>query len=35
MIGWRRAKVFPDRLDSIGLPYKKAYESAAAMMESL
>ena len=29
------AKVFPDKLDMIGLPYKKAYESAAAMMESL
>ena len=29
------AKVFPDKLDMIGLPYKKAYESAVAMMESL
>ena len=29
------AKVFPDKLDMIGLPYKKAYESAVAMLESL
>ncbi len=29
------AKVFPDKLDMIGLPYKKAYESAVKMMESL
>ena len=29
------AKVFPDKLDMLGLPYKKAYESAVAMMESL
>ncbi len=28
------AKVFPDKLDMIGLPYKKAYDSAVAMMES-
>lgn len=29
------AKVFPDKLDMIGLPYKKAYDSAVAMLESL
>lgn len=29
------AKVFPDKLDLIGLPYKKAYQSAVAMLESL
>ena len=29
------AKVFPDKLDMIGLPYKKAYNSAVAMLESL
>ena len=29
------ARVFPDKLDMIGLPYKKAYDSAVAMMESL
>lgn len=29
------AKVFPDKIDMIGLPYKKAYESAVAMLESL
>ena len=29
------AKVFPDKLDMIGLPYKKVYESAVKMMESL
>jgi len=29
------AKVFPDKLDMLGLPYKKAYESAVAMMGSL
>ena len=28
------ARVFPDKLDMIGLPYKKAYESAVAMLES-
>ena len=32
MIGWRRAKLFPDRLDSIALPYKRAYESAVALV---
>ena len=30
-----RAKVFPDKIDMLGLPYKKAYESALAMMERL
>ena len=29
------AKVFPDKLDMIVLPYKNAYESAVAMLESL
>ena len=29
------AKVFPDKIDMLGLPYKKAYESAVAMLESL
>ena len=28
------AKVFPDRIDSIGLPYKQSYENALAMYES-
>ena len=27
------ARVFPDQLDGLGLPYKKAYESAFAMCE--
>ena len=27
------AKVFPDKVDAIGLPYKKAYESAVAMLD--
>ena len=29
------ARVFPDKLDMIGLPYKKTYESALAMLESI
>ena len=29
------AKVFPDKIDMLGLPYKKAYESAVAMLEAL
>ncbi len=29
------AKVFPDKIDMPGLPYKKAYESAVAMLEAL
>ena len=28
------ARVFPDRLDMIGLPYKKTYESALAMIKA-
>ena len=28
------AKAFPDQLDGLGLPYKKAYESALEMFES-
>lgn len=27
------AKVFPDKLDLIGLPYKQAYASAVAMLD--
>ena len=26
------AKVFPDKLDMLGLPYKKTYERARAMI---
>ena len=29
------ARVFPDKLDRIGLPYKKTYESALALLESI
>ena len=29
------AKVFPDKLDMIGLPYKKTYESALAMLDTI
>lgn len=29
------AKVFPDKLDKIGLPYKRAYESALAMLDKV
>ena len=29
------ARVFPDRLDMIGLPYKKTYESALAMLDAI
>jgi hypothetical protein len=29
------AKVFPDKLDLIGLPYKQAYASAVAMLERM
>ena len=29
------ARVFPDRLDMIGLPYKKTYQSVLAMLESI
>lgn len=29
------AKVFPDKLDLIGLPYKKAYASAVAMLDCM
>ena len=29
------ARVFPDKLDMIGLPYKKTYESALAMLDAI
>ena len=29
------AKVFPDKLDLIGLPYKHAYASAVAMLDRM
>ena len=29
------ARVFLDKLDMIGLPYKKTYERALAMLESI
>ena len=29
------AKVFPDKLDLIGLPYKQAYASAVAMLNHI
>ena len=29
------ARVFPDKLDRIGLPYKKTYESALAMLDAI
>ena len=29
------ARVFSDKLDMIGLPHKKTYESALAMLESI
>ncbi len=28
------AKVFPDQIDGLGLPYKRAYENALAMFQS-
>ena len=29
------AKVFPDKLDLIGLPYRQAYASAVAMLDRM
>ena len=29
------AKVFPDKLDLIGLPYKQAYASAVSMLDRM
>lgn len=29
------AKVFPDKLDLVGLPYKQAYASAVAMLDRM